>query len=173
MIKIKFLLVIWMIYKTEWWWELRTQTHKMNYVDTSTPSPHFWYRKCTRATNENLNFDMNGSSVFFFSNNSNIKILARRSSFFDPTRHQSYAQKERFHMTSQLPCWCSKPVLWGVVSFLRQTLSFVPINLHRRWSRKWKHFIKQFPFLSLNDTSNLLCCVLNLCCKTCNWKIKI
>ena len=112
-------------------------------------------------------------AFFFFSNNSNIKILARRSSFFDPTRHQPYAQKERFHMTSQLPCWCSKPVLWGVVSFLRQTLSFVPINLHRRWSRKWKYFIKEFPFLSLNDTSNVLCCVMNLCCKTCNWKIKI
>ena len=61
-----------------------------------TPSPHFWYRKCIRATNENLNFDMNGSSVFFFSNNSNIKILARPSPFFDPTSHQPYTQKSVF-----------------------------------------------------------------------------
>ena len=29
------------------------------------------------------------------------------------------------------PCWCPKPILWELNSFLMQTLSFVPINLHR------------------------------------------
>ena len=28
------------------------------------------------------------------------------------------------------PCWCPKPVLWELNSFLMPTLSFVPINLH-------------------------------------------
>ena len=60
---------------------------------------------------------------------------------------------ECFHMTSRQPywcpktmkrrpCWCSKPVLWELNSFLMQTLSFVPINLHRCWPREWKHSIR-------------------------------
>ena len=40
------------------------------------------------------------------------------------------------------PCWCPKPVLWELNSFLMQTLSFVPINLHRCWPREWKHSIR-------------------------------
>ena len=54
---------------------------------------------------------------------------------------------ECFHMTSRRPCWspktkkrrpcwCPKPVLWELNSFLMQTLSFVPINLHRYWPRE-------------------------------------
>ena len=39
------------------------------------------------------------------------------------------------------PCWCPKLVLWELNSFLMQTLSFVPINLHRYWPREWKHSI--------------------------------
>ena len=34
------------------------------------------------------------------------------------------------------PCLCPKPVLWELNSFLMQTLSFVPINLHRCWPRE-------------------------------------
>ena len=56
----------------------------------------------------------------------------------------------RFHITSRRPYWCPKtmerrpswclkPVLWELSSFLMQTLSFVPINLHRCWPREWKH----------------------------------
>ena len=41
------------------------------------------------------------------------------------------------------PCWCPKPVLWELNSFLMQTLSFVPIYLHRCWPRDWKHSIQQ------------------------------
>ena len=39
------------------------------------------------------------------------------------------------------PCWCPKPILRELYSFLMQTLSFVPINLHRCWPREWKHSI--------------------------------
>ena len=57
-----------------------------------------------------------------------------------------------FHMTSRRPylspktikrrpCWCPKPIQWELNSLLTQTLSFVPINLHRCWSREWKHSI--------------------------------
>ena len=59
---------------------------------------------------------------------------------------------ECFHMTSRRPywcpktmkrrpCWCPKPILWELNSFLIQTLSFVPINLHRSWPREWKRSI--------------------------------
>ena len=34
------------------------------------------------------------------------------------------------------PCWCPKSILWELNSFLMQTLSFVPINLHRCWPRE-------------------------------------
>ena len=44
----------------------------------------------------------------------------------------------------QRPCWCPKPILWELNSFLMQTLSFVPINLHRCWPREWKHSIGWF-----------------------------
>ena len=30
----------------------------MNLIDTSTTSPHYFYRKCIGTTNENLNFDI-------------------------------------------------------------------------------------------------------------------
>ena len=39
------------------------------------------------------------------------------------------------------PWWCPNPILWELNSFLMQTLSFVPINLHRCWPREWKHSI--------------------------------
>ena len=39
------------------------------------------------------------------------------------------------------PCWCPKSVLWELNSFLIQTLSCVPINLHRCWPHEWKHSI--------------------------------
>ena len=41
----------------------------------------------------------------------------------------------------QRPCWCAKPVVWELSSFVLQTLSFVPITLHRCWPREWKHTI--------------------------------
>ena len=61
---------------------------------------------------------------------------------------------ERFRMTSRRPywcfktikrrpCWCPKLILWELNCFLMQTLSFVPINLHRCWSREWKRSIGQ------------------------------
>ena len=53
------------------------------------------------------------------------------------------APNNYFHMTSRRPYWCPKTILWELNSFLMQTLSFVPINLHRCWSREWKHSIPQ------------------------------
>ena len=40
------------------------------------------------------------------------------------------------------PCWCPKSVLWELNSVLMQTLSFVPVNLHKCWPRKWKRSIR-------------------------------
>ena len=38
-------------------------------------------------------------------------------------------------------CWCSKPILWEVNSFLMLTLSFVLINLRGCGPREWKRFV--------------------------------
>ena len=62
---------------------------------------------------------------------------------------------ERFYITSRRPYWCSttmkrrpcwrtNTILWELNSFLMQTLSFVPINLHRCRSRDWKRSIDHF-----------------------------
>ena len=72
-------------------------------------------------------------------------------------RRQRQRQKtidfiERLYMTSRRPYWCSKTmkrqpnwctktILWELNSFLMQTLSFVPMNLHRCWPREWKRSI--------------------------------
>ena len=56
------------------------------------------------------------------------------------------------------PCWCPKPILWKLNSFLTQTLSFVPINLHRRWPHEWKHSILKY----LSYTYSLSMFVANL-----------
>ena len=55
---VKFLLIISMLYKTEWSWELRTWSHKINLIDTSTNSPHYFYWQRIGITSENLNFDV-------------------------------------------------------------------------------------------------------------------
>ena len=47
-----------MLFKTEWSWELRTWSHKMNLLDILSTSPHCFCRKWTEATNENSNFDL-------------------------------------------------------------------------------------------------------------------
>ena len=49
-ISIKFLPVISMLYKTEWSWELRTWSHKMNLLDILSTSPHYFCRKRIKAT---------------------------------------------------------------------------------------------------------------------------
>ena len=75
---------------------------------------------------------------------------------------------ECFHMTSRWPywcpktmkrppCWCPKPVLWDLNSFLMEMLSFVPINLHRYWSREWKHSIAFLLFQCFHSRGQHLC----------------
>ena len=58
MTSIKFLLLILMLCKTQWSWELRTWSHKKNLLDILSTSPHYFCRKWIGATNENSNFDI-------------------------------------------------------------------------------------------------------------------
>ena len=57
-ISVKYLLVISLLYKTQWSWESRTWSHKMNLIDASTNSPHYmyFYWKRIGMANEDLNF---------------------------------------------------------------------------------------------------------------------
>ena len=48
-----------MLCKTEWSWELRTWSHKMNLPDILSTSPHYFCGKWNGASNENSNFDSN------------------------------------------------------------------------------------------------------------------
>ena len=57
-ISIKLLLVISMLCKTEWSWELRTWSNLMNLLDILSTSPHYLCRKWIGATNENLSFNL-------------------------------------------------------------------------------------------------------------------
>ena len=57
-ISIKFLLVISMLCKAEWSWELRIWSHKMNLLDILSTSPRYFCWKWIRATSENSNFDL-------------------------------------------------------------------------------------------------------------------
>ena len=56
-ISIKFLLVISMLCKTQWSWDSRTWSHKMNLLDILSTSPHCFCGKWIGATNENSNLD--------------------------------------------------------------------------------------------------------------------
>ena len=51
-------LVISMLCKTEWSWELQTWSHKITLLDILSTSPHFFCRKWIGATNDNSNFDL-------------------------------------------------------------------------------------------------------------------
>ena len=55
-INFKFLLLISPLYKIERSSALRTWSHKMNSIDTSTNSPHYFYWIRIGITNENSNF---------------------------------------------------------------------------------------------------------------------
>ena len=61
-ISMKFLLVISMLYKTEWSWELSVWSQTMNLNASSTTSPHYSFRKRIGTTHENLNFDIRAMS---------------------------------------------------------------------------------------------------------------
>ena len=67
-----------------------------------------------------------------------IKLLMQDIVCFHMTSRQPYLCPKTM---KRRPCLCPKPVLWELNSFLMQTLSFVPINLHRCWPREWKHRI--------------------------------
>ena len=54
----KFPLLISILCKTEWSWELSTWSGKMREIDISTNSPHYFYWKSIGTVNENLNFDI-------------------------------------------------------------------------------------------------------------------
>ena len=47
-----------MLCKTEWSWELRTWSHKMNLPDILSTSLHYFCRKWIGATNDNSKFDL-------------------------------------------------------------------------------------------------------------------
>ena len=57
-ISIKFPLVISMLCKTGWSWELRTWSRKMTLLDILSTSPHYFCRKWIGVSTENSNFDL-------------------------------------------------------------------------------------------------------------------
>ena len=91
------------------------------------------------------------SSIFLYPKTKRKRLLRRLESHvtlaFSPLLYLLETSIECLHVTSRRPywcpktmkgrpCWCPKPILWELYSFLMQTLSFVPINLHRWWPRE-------------------------------------
>ena len=145
MISIKFLLAISMICKTEWSWELRTWSHKMNLLDILSTSRHYVCWKWIRATNENSNFDLRVQRVkvkFIF----NICIFGnywmRLSVIFKTmqtdevlsakTVGQKLMASERFPLL---------PPDYGTSSSLKFELVLMLIFLNLRWKR---FFLKRY-----------------------------
>ena len=96
-ISIQFLLVISILCKTEWSWELQTWSHKMYLLDTLSASPHYFCRKWIGATNENSYFDLRDYRVnakeqtVQSENNGNI------TEFHPQTQRLKYRLNIKFH----------------------------------------------------------------------------
>ena len=74
---------------------------------------------------------------------------ARRCSYFElglPVVTRPYWCSKTMN---RRPCLCPKPVLRELKSFLMQTLSFVPVNLHRCWPGESKRSIAPLYFLQM------------------------
>ena len=108
-ISIKFLLVISMLCKTEWSWELRTWSHKMNLLDVLSTSPHYFCRKWIGVTNDNSNFDLG----FFFPIPVPVTLLVTAIvSFFEqPLCPSSKMSEKRKKPRRQLEARWRGPVL--------------------------------------------------------------
>ena len=134
-ISIKFLLVIAMLCKTEWSWELRTWSQRMCLLDILSTSPHYFYSKWIGATKENVNFNLRVQRVkqrdLSCSKNktSGLFLIFYKCSHILLCVRSWTKQIERFNMTSRppywclitmkrQPCWCSKPVLWELKIFV-------------------------------------------------------
>ena len=91
-ISIKILLVISMLCKTNWWWELSTWSYKIQWVDTSTTSHYYFDRKPIGTANENLNSDIRARRVHVGKAIFNVEILAN-SKFTSIGNSTCYWQK--------------------------------------------------------------------------------
>ena len=109
---------------------------------------YFWVRY-PRSLSE---LGVDGTSNLFVINIGLLNLFKQEKQVLKKWRIERDVNIECFHMTSRRPywcpktikrrpCWCPKPVLWELNSFLMQTISFVPINLHRCWPGEWKHSI--------------------------------
>ena len=94
-------------------------------------SPYFCVFKYARAVKQTVWNEADALPI-------SLLILRKKTGCFAVYKNVDRFWKT-FHMTSQRPCWCPKLVLWELNSFHMQTLSFVAINLHRRWPREWLH----------------------------------
>ena len=117
MISIKFLLVIAMLCKTEWSWELRIWWHKTYLLDILSTSPHYFYSKWIGVTNENFNFD---PRVFI-----HCGLIHTNPDIFEP--HIFFYESAVLSARNQWPCspkWhvFSKPPQGGLKAMLQGTI---------------------------------------------------
>ena len=108
-----------------------------------------WFLSCNfslslRLSNMNISIETEHASKRTFYN----QVTVARIEFFDMTSRRPYWCPKTM---KRQPRWCPKPVLWELNSFLIQTLSFVPINLHRCWLREWKRSIAHSSFTVGNE----------------------
>ena len=75
MVSITFLLVLSMLWGTDWSWELRTWSHKMNFLDILSTSHHYFSWKWIRTTNGIQGLSIN-YLLSFSSSSSSFSLLS-------------------------------------------------------------------------------------------------
>ena len=96
-ISIQFLLVISILCKTEWTWELQTWSHKMYLLDTLSASPHYFCRKWIGATNENSYFDLRDYRVNAKEQTVQSENNVNITEFHPQTQRLKYRLNIKFH----------------------------------------------------------------------------
>ena len=96
-----FFLVISMLWKSEWSWELRAWSHKISLFDILSTSPHYFCRKWIGATNESSNFDLRPGLIEPPYN----KVLGIANDIPYPSFSRIYMEK---NLDSTKPRYCSQ-----------------------------------------------------------------
>ena len=99
-----------------------------------TPFPLIGRAEKARILNCSRGLDICGKFYLWITKSSSNRVFSH-----DVTAAILVSQNNE---TAALTCWRPELILWELNSFLMQTLSFVPINLHRCWLREWKRPIR-------------------------------
>ena len=122
LISLKFLHVISILCKTEWWWELSTWSQKINLTDTSTNSPYNFYWKCMGTTKQNFEV-----LAIIKANKHQSTTTPISSSVAESCENEFYShENKKITFTSMVSHLAS---LWNALTRLQSSLCFFTIGI--------------------------------------------